>query len=53
LGLQLAGNSRAGEIVYGVVAGVALLVYLGATAFSVKRGRTTVRDKEEVEVRGA
>ncbi|KFY48971.1 hypothetical protein V495_00863 [Pseudogymnoascus sp. VKM F-4514 (FW-929)] len=53
LGLQLAGNSRAGEIVYGVVAGVALLVYLGATAFSLKRGRTTVRDKEEVEVRGA
>lgn len=48
LGLELAGNSRGGEIAYGVVAGVALLVYLGAAAYSVKKPQEKVRDKDEL-----
>lgn len=46
----MAGNSRGGEIAYGVVAGVALLVYLGAAAYSVKtkKPQEKVRDKDEL-----
>lgn len=47
MGLQLARNTRGGEIAYGVVAGVALLVYLGTTAYSLKTNKTQEKDKEE------
>ena len=49
LGLKLARNTRGGEIAYGVVAGVALLVYLGAATYSVKKKTTQekVKDKDE------
>ncbi|KFY13068.1 hypothetical protein V492_03505 [Pseudogymnoascus sp. VKM F-4246] len=52
LGLKLAGNSRGGEIAYGVVAGVALLVYLVATALSSKTTKPQERVKDKDELRG-
>ncbi|KFY22785.1 hypothetical protein V493_06316 [Pseudogymnoascus sp. VKM F-4281 (FW-2241)] len=52
LGLELAGNTRGGEIAYGVVAGVALLVYLGAAAYSVKSKKTGEKVKDKDELRG-
>ncbi|ELR08723.1 hypothetical protein VC83_07400 [Pseudogymnoascus destructans] len=53
LGLQMARNSRGGEIAWGVVAGVALLAYLGASVYSVKGNKMQkkVKDKDD-EVRG-
>ncbi|OBT74504.1 hypothetical protein VF21_06924 [Pseudogymnoascus sp. 05NY08] len=53
LGLQMVGNSRGGEIAWGVMAGVALLAYLGASAYSVKGNKTPrkVKDKDD-ELRG-
>ncbi|KFZ13412.1 hypothetical protein V502_06623 [Pseudogymnoascus sp. VKM F-4520 (FW-2644)] len=52
LGLQLARNTRGGEIAYGVVAGVALLVYLGAAAYSVKAKKPQEKVKDKDELRG-
>lgn len=37
LGLQMAGNTNGGEIAWGAVAGVAALVYLAASGFSLKK----------------
>lgn len=52
LGLQLAKNTRGGEIAYGVVAGVALLVYLGASAYSLKTNKTQKKAKDKDESSG-
>ncbi|OBT61898.1 hypothetical protein VE03_08741 [Pseudogymnoascus sp. 23342-1-I1] len=52
LGLKMAGNTRGGEIAYGVVAGVALLVYLAATAYSVKTKKPQEKVKDKEELRG-
>lgn len=53
LGLKMAGNSRGGEIAWGVIAGAMLLVYLGASAYSLKGNKTQkkTKDKDE-ELRG-
>ncbi|OBT96381.1 hypothetical protein VE01_05605 [Pseudogymnoascus verrucosus] len=49
LGLQMANNSRGGEIAWGVIAGVMLLAYLGVSAYSLKGNKTQkkVKDKDD------
>lgn len=49
LGMQLARSSRNSMIVYGVIAGIVLVLYLGASAYSLKTNKTEkkVKDKEE------
>jgi hypothetical protein len=55
LGLKMAGNTKGGEIAYGVVAGVALLVYLAASAYTVKVKQPAAGEKEDIreELRSA
>lgn len=47
--MQLARSSRNNMIVYGVIAGIVLVLYLGASAYSLKTNKTekNVKDKEE------
>ncbi|KAI9671252.1 MAG: hypothetical protein M1829_004659 [Trizodia sp. TS-e1964] len=47
LGLRLANNSTNGKIIYGVVAGVVFLIYLGVVFFDMKKRRGNAVSREK------
>lgn len=50
LGLQLAANTRKGEIAYGVIAGVVLVIYVGVISIGDRRSKEGRVEKETPEV---
>lgn len=51
LGLQLAANSRAGEIAYGVVAGIMGVIYVLVLALTgLRKGKTGARKSSDEDV---